>query len=147
MAVERDPDIMPVNQLVNLLVEREVMGYKQTVDQGHIRHEPRTPDIPAVDRPYLDDAVRVPQRERQGRPVEIDNHPGNAGIDVRCDPVPVPENEAGRGIAIVPKVFIGKEQPGTDCIRDISPSVGNGDQERVLVFHRYQYPDIAAIFC
>jgi hypothetical protein len=64
MAVEGNPDRLPVDELIDLLVKREVMGHEQVVDEWHIRHQPGTPDIPAIDRPELDDPVRIAQGKR-----------------------------------------------------------------------------------
>jgi len=110
MAVERNPDRVPVDELIDLLVIREVMGHEQAVDEVHVRHQPGTPDFRAIDRPYLDDPVRIAQGKRQRGTVEVDNHPGDRGIDICFDLVLVAEDQTGSRITIIPEVLIRKKQ-------------------------------------
>ena len=147
MAVERNPDLVPVNELIDLLVIREIMGHEQAVDEVHIRHQPGTPDFPAIDRHQLDDPVRIPQGERQRGTVEVNNHAGDGGIDICRNPVVVPENNAGQGIAVVPEIFFRQEQPRADMFRDFNPAVRDGYQERGALFHRYQQGTFAGNIC
>ena len=109
MAVERNPDRVPVDELIDLLVKREVMSQEQAVNKVHIRHKPGTVDFPAIDRPRLDDPVRIAQGKRQRGTVEIDNHAGDGGIDIRRHPALVAEDNTGTGIAIIPEFLIGKK--------------------------------------
>ena len=110
MAVKRYANRVPVDELIDLLVIREIPGLEQAVAEGYIRHHPRTPDLPAIDRPYLDDPVGITKGERQRGPVEIDNHAGDRGIDIGRDPVRVPEENTGIRIAIIPEFVITHEQ-------------------------------------
>lgn len=144
MAVERNPYRMPVNELVNLLVVWEVMGQKKAMDEAHIRHMPGTVHIPAIDCPCLDDPIGILQREWQRGTVEINHHAGDGSIDICRYPVLVSEENAGFGIAVVPEFLTGKKQQRADSIRDFCPTMGNGYQERVTLYHRYQYMDIAS---
>jgi hypothetical protein len=50
------------------------MRHEQGMDEAHIRDMPGTVDLPAIDRPDLDNAIRITQRKRQWRTVEVDNH-------------------------------------------------------------------------
>jgi hypothetical protein len=142
MAVKCNPDRVTVKELIDLLVKREVVGHEQTVDEVHIRHLPGTPDFFPVGRPELDDPVRITQGKRQGGTVEIDNHAGDPGIDICGYPVLVAENDTGQGIAIIPQLLLGKKQERADRIRDFCPTMGDGYQERVALFHQYQQRDI-----
>jgi len=65
MAVERNPDLVRSNELIDLLVIREIMGHEQAVDEVHIRHQPGTARLPCHRSSSLDDPVRIPQGERQ----------------------------------------------------------------------------------
>jgi len=114
------------------------MGHEQPVDEGHTGHLPGTPDILPVDRPELDDPVRVTQGKRQGRPVEVDNHPGDRGVGICGYPVPESEDGPGQRIAIIPQILLREEQARADGIWDFCPAMGNGYQERRALFHRDQ---------
>jgi hypothetical protein len=142
MAVERNPDRVPVDELIDLLVKWEVVGHEQAVDEVHIRYLPGTPDFLPIDRPELDDPIRIMERERQGGTVEIDNHAGDRGIDISGDPVLIAKDDTGQGIAIISQLLLRKKQQRAGGIRDFCPAVGNGYQERVALFHRYQQRDI-----
>jgi hypothetical protein len=74
MAVECNPDRMPVNKVINLLVKREIMRHEQGMNDVRIRDMPGTVYFPAIDRPDLDNAIRITQGKRQWRTVEVDNH-------------------------------------------------------------------------
>jgi hypothetical protein len=112
------------------------------MDEAHVRDKPGTVDLPSVDRPELDYAIRITQGERQWWTVEVDNHPRYWGIDISLDPVLVSKDDPGLGVAIVQEFFIGEEQPWANTIRDGCPAVRDGYQERVAFFHHYQQMDI-----
>ena len=65
MAVERNPDGLPVDELIDSLVIGEIMGLEKVMDEIHIRHSPGPVDIPAINRPHFDDPVGIAGGKRQ----------------------------------------------------------------------------------
>jgi hypothetical protein len=106
MAVESNPDMPPVEEFIDLLVVGEIMGHEKVMDEIHLRQHPWPVDVPAIDRPYFDNPVRIAEGERQGGPVEIDNHPGYGSINIGCHPVSKSEYIPGTGITIITEFFI-----------------------------------------
>ena len=106
MAIERKADRLPVNELIDVLVIREIMGPEKVMDEMHIRQHSGPVDIPAVNRPHFDNPVRIAGRKRQWGTVEVDNHPGDGCINIGCYLVFKSENSPGTGIAIITKVSI-----------------------------------------
>jgi hypothetical protein len=109
MAVERNPDWLPVDELIDSLVIREIMGLEKVMDEMHFRQQPGPVDIPAIDRPHFNNPVRIAGGKRQWRTVEIDNHPGDGSVNIGCHPVFKSEYPPGEGIAIITE-FIVVEQ-------------------------------------
>ena len=109
MAVERNPDGLPVDELIDSLVIREIMGLEKVMDEIHIRHSPGPVDIPAINRPHFDDPVGIAGGKRQWGAVDVDNHPGDGSINIGCHPVFKSEYPPGTGIAIITE-FIVVEQ-------------------------------------
>jgi hypothetical protein len=64
MAVKRNPDRMPIDELIDFLVKREVMRHEQGMDKKHVRDKTGTVDLPAIDRPEFDNAIRITQGKR-----------------------------------------------------------------------------------
>jgi hypothetical protein len=64
MAIERKPDRLPVKELIDVLVIREIMSPEKVMDEMYIRHHPGPVDIPAVNRPHFDNPVRITGRKR-----------------------------------------------------------------------------------
>ena len=101
----------------------------------------RQTSVPSIVRD-LDDPVRIAQGKRQRGAVEVDNHPGDGGIDICCDPVLVAEDHTGSRITIIPEFLIRKKQQRADRVGHFCAAMGHGYQERVAFFHRYQQMDI-----
>lgn len=106
MAVERNPDGMPVDELIDLLVIRKIMGLEKVMDEMHIRQQPGPVDIPAINRPHFDNPIRIAGGEGQGGAVEVDNHSGDGSVNIGCDPVFKSEYNTGRGIAIMTEFVV-----------------------------------------
>ena len=70
MAVKRNPDRMVIDELIDLLVKREVIRHEQVMNEVHIRDMPGTVHFPAIDRPHFDNAIRITQGKWQWRTVE-----------------------------------------------------------------------------
>ena len=63
MAVECNPDRLPVDKLIDSLVIGEIMGLEKVMDEIHIRQHPGPVDIPAINRPHFDNPVRIAEEE------------------------------------------------------------------------------------
>jgi hypothetical protein len=87
------------------------------MDEVHIRDMPGTVYLPAIDRPELDNAIRITQGKRQWRTVQINNHTRHRGIDICLDPVLESKYDPGLGIAIVPEFFVSKKKSWANTIR------------------------------
>lgn len=109
MAVERNPDGLPVDKLIDSLVIGEIMGLEKVMDEIHIRQQPGPVDIPAINRPHFDNPVRIAGGKRQWGAVEVDNHPGDGSINIGCDPLFKSEYNTGRGIAIITELIVVKQ--------------------------------------
>ena len=141
MAVERDLYRVPVDKFIDLLVIREIIIHKKTMNEIHTRYLPGTPDCPAINSLQFDDTVGIPQGKRKRGTVEIDNHAGDGGIDICSHPVPEPEDNAGHGITIIPEILITEKKPRADVKGGFYPAVGDRYQERKTFFHHYQQMD------
>jgi hypothetical protein len=75
------------------------------------------------------------QGQRERRAVEINNHAGYRGVDRGSNPVLIPEDTSGAGIAIIAQVIVGKEQQRPDRFRDLRPAMRYGYEEGVTVVH------------
>jgi hypothetical protein len=64
-----------IDQLIDSLVVWEIIGHQKPVDERHIRELPCTVDILSIDRPDLDDTVRVLWRQRERGAVQVNDHP------------------------------------------------------------------------
>jgi len=106
MAVKRNPDGLPVDELIDSLVIGKIPGQEKVMNETHIGYQPGTVDIFAINRLHFDYPVRIAEREGQWGAVEVDNHPGDWGINVGCNPVFKSEYPPGTGIAIITKVSI-----------------------------------------
>jgi hypothetical protein len=109
MAVERNPDWLPVDELIDSLVIREIMGLEKVMDEMHVRQQPGPGDIPAINRLHFNNPVRIAGGKRQWGTVEVDNHPGDGSINMGSHPVFKSEYTTGKGIAIITE-FIVVEQ-------------------------------------
>ena len=109
MAVERNPDWLPVDELIDSLVIREIMGLEKVMDEMHFRQQPGPVDIPAINRPHFNYPVRIAGGKRQWRTVEVDNHPGDRSVNIGCDSVFKSEYTMGTGIAIIIEFIVVKQ--------------------------------------
>ena len=92
------------------------------MDEVHIRHLPGSVNLPAINCPHLDNPVRIAEGERQRRTVEINNHPGDWGIDISNNTVLETEHNAGIRITVIMEILI-EQQKRADDFRDFSTAV------------------------
>jgi hypothetical protein len=100
MAIEGYAYGIPVDEFIDALMIGEIPFHHQPVDKWQVGQLPGQVDIPAVDSQYFDDTIRIFWRERQGRAVEIDDHPGYGGIYGRFDRTTEIKEQPGRGITV-----------------------------------------------
>jgi hypothetical protein len=135
MAIERNPDGVPVDKFVDPLVKWKVMSPEKLVNEMHIRYLPGTVYLSPVNCPQLDYSVRISERKRQRRAVEINNHSGDGRIDICSNPVLKSEYNTGEGVTIIPKFVIIEQQTRADAFRDLCSPVRDRYQEWVAFFH------------
>jgi hypothetical protein len=135
MTIERDAYRFPIYEFIDSLVKREIMGPEQVVDEGHVRHPTGVVNLPAINCPHFDNPIRIAEGERQRRTIEINNHPGDGGIDISGNAVFKTEHNTGIGITVITEFVLFKKQKRADDFRDLSSTVRNGYQERIAFFH------------
>jgi hypothetical protein len=123
MAVECNPDGLPVDEFIDSLVKWKIMGLQKLMDEVHIRYLPGAVNLPPVNCPYFDDPVGIAEGERQRGPVEIDNHPGDGCINISDNTVTKSEHNTSRGIAIVTEFVIFEQQKRAYDFRDLCTAV------------------------
>jgi len=137
MTVKCNPYGLSVYEFIDVLVEWEIMGPEQGVDERHIRHLPGSVNLPAINCPHLDNPVRIAEGERQRRTVEINNHTGNGGIEISNNAVLETEHNAGIRITVIVEIVLIEQQKRADDCRDFSTAMRDSYQEREAFFHHY----------
>jgi hypothetical protein len=123
MAVEGNPDGLPVDQFVDSLVKWKIMVHEKGMNEVHIRHLPRAVNLPAINCSHFDDPIRIAKGERERRTVEINNHPGDGCINISSDTVLKTEHNTGLGITVIPEFILLEQQERADDLRDFSTAV------------------------
>jgi DNA-binding protein len=95
MAVKGYPDRQQVDELIDSLVVRKIMGHEQEVNQVHIKNTSRAVDLLSVVRHELDDPVRIMEGQGDWWTIQVNNHPGDRGINISRNPIPVPIDHPG----------------------------------------------------
>jgi hypothetical protein len=123
MAVECNPDGLPVDKFVNSLVKWKIMGFQKLMDEAHIRHLSVAVNLPAINCPHFDDPIRIAEWERQRGTVEIHNHSGNGCINISDNTILKSEHNTGRGITVITEFVLFEHQERADDFRDLNTAV------------------------
>lgn len=143
VAVERDRNRVLVEELVDPLVVREVVGHQEPVDVGDVRDLSREPDVFPIRGPGLYDPVRVLRRQRERRPVEVNDHPGNFRVGIGHHAFSVPEDVPGKRVAVALEFVFADRKQRLYARRDFCAAMRNGYQERVRALHGINEPSYA----
>jgi hypothetical protein len=138
MAVKGYAYRMPVDELIDALMIREIPLHHQPVDKRQVGEFPGQVDIPAVDSQYLDDPIRVLWREGQRRAVEIDHHPGYGSIYSGFHGTAKIKERPGRGITVPADLLLRKGDPAGDLCRNLDATMR--DRDKKGIFHGYCSP-------
>jgi len=131
VAVECNVDAAGIDQFIDLLVVRKIPGHKETVNQGKVGNASGPVDRSPVNRPCLDDAIRIARGQGQRGTVEIYGHPGNIRIDKGRNTVTEPIQFTGAGVAVIPNLLSTDLQPPIQFRRQFCPPMRDGDEERI----------------